>query len=124
VAEIINGASQPERMGACIDTCHAFAAGYDLRTEETYQATMEQLDGVIGYDRVKVIHLNDCKKGLAQRVDRHEHIGKGHLGLEPFKFIMNDPHFIHVPKLIETPKRRGFTDMDPVNLDLLRSLVQ
>jgi deoxyribonuclease IV len=123
VAEIINGVKQPERMGACIDTCHAFAAGYDMRTEETYQTTMKELDDVIGYDRVKVIHLNDCKKGLGQRVDRHEHIGKGRLGLEPFRFIMNDPHFSHVPKLIETPKRRGLTDMDPVNLDLLRSLV-
>ena len=124
VAEIINGANQPERMGACLDTCHAFAAGYDMRTEETYQATMEQLEDVIGYDRVKALHLNDCKKGLAQRVDRHEHIGKGRLGLEPFRLIMNDPQFSHVPKLIETPKRRGFTDMDPVNLKLLRSLVQ
>ena len=124
VAEIISDVNQPERMGACVDTCHAFAAGYDMRTEDSYQATMEQLDGTIGFNQLKVLHLNDCKKDLAQRVDRHEHIGKGYLGLEPFRFIMNDPRFNHVPKLIETPKRSGFTDMDPVNLGLLRSLVQ
>jgi deoxyribonuclease IV len=124
LAEIINGSCRPERMGACFDTCHAFAAGYDLRTEEAYQETMDHLNDTMGYDAIKALHLNDCKKGLGQKVDRHEHIGKGGLGLEAFRFIMNDPHFTSSPKIIETPKRLGLRDMDKRNLKLLRSMIR
>ncbi len=91
-------------MGVCLDSCHAFAAGYDLRTASDYQKVLEEFDNVIGLDRLKALHLNDCKKGLGLRVDRHEHLGKGTLGLEFFRLVMNDPRFRNVPKIIETPK--------------------
>jgi deoxyribonuclease-4 len=120
---IIQDSTAPERVGICLDTCHAFAAGYDLSNASGYETIMEELDAKIGLDCLKALHLNDCKKGLGQRVDRHEHIGQGKLGLECFRAIMNDSRLELVPKFIETPKTLNDQDMDPVNLNLLRSLV-
>ena len=109
----------PERMGVCFDTCHVFAAGYDISTEAGYAKTMQSFDDVIGLRRLLAFHLNDSKKGLGCRVDRHEHIGKGSLGLTVFRCLMNDPRFIETPMVLETPKD---DDMDRVNLAVLRSL--
>lgn len=123
VAWILQESVAPERMGVCLDTCHAFAAGYDLRDRSGYTNSLEEFDRIIGLNRLKVLHLNDSKKGLGSRVDRHEHPGRGMLGLECFRLIMNDRRFSNVPKLIETPKELDGVDMDAVNLNLLRGLV-
>jgi deoxyribonuclease-4 len=105
------------RIGACFDTCHAFAAGYDIRTKAGFETAMEELDNTIGLGNLHVFHLNDSKAGLGSKLDRHEHIGKGKLGLAPFKHIMK--RFKHIPKVIETPKE---DNMDAVNLRILRKL--
>jgi deoxyribonuclease-4 len=122
LAAIINGSRFPKKFGVCFDTCHTFAAGYDTATEDGYRDTMEQFDRLIGVGRLECFHLNDSKKGLGSRVDRHEHIGQGALGLNPFRFILNDPRFAAVPKILETPKGDN-DEMDAVNLALLRGLV-
>lgn len=119
---IISGSRFPDRFGVCFDTCHTFAAGYDTASESGYQETMNKFDRIIGLDRLQCFHLNDSKKGLGSRVDRHEHIGQGTLGLNPFSFILNDPRFTFVPKVLETPKGDN-DEMDAVNLALLRGLV-
>ena len=120
---IINGSKFPEKFGVCFDTCHTFAAGYDTATDAGYADTMEQFDRVIGLEKLQCFHFNDSKKGLGSRVDRHEHIGQGALGLNPFRFILNDPRFAAIPKILETPK--GDSDeMDAVNLGVLRGLVK
>lgn len=120
---IIDGSAFPERFAVCLDTCHTFAAGYDLVTEEGYRQTFAEFDRIIGLDRLQAFHVNDSKKGLNSRVDRHEHIGQGAMGLAPFRFLMNDPRFARVPKLLETPKGDN-DEMDAVNLKVLRSLVE
>jgi deoxyribonuclease IV len=112
-----------EKIGFCVDTCHIFTAGYDIRTKTAYGKTMRAFDRIIGLDRLFVMHLNDAKKGLSSHVDRHEHIGEGAIGHEAFRFIMNDKRLRAVPKIIETPKKKGRVDYDPVNLKRLRSLV-
>ncbi|MFZ4856992.1 MAG: deoxyribonuclease IV [Desulfuromonadaceae bacterium] len=122
LAAIVNGSRYPEKIGVCFDTCHTFAAGYNTATEEGYRDTMEQFDRLIGLDRLHCFHLNDSKKGLGSRVDRHDHIGQGTLGLNPFRFILNDSRFQSVPKILETPKGDN-DEMDAVNLALLRGLV-
>ena len=99
----------------------AFSAGYDIRTKKAYDETFKKFNKVIGLNKLKVIHLNDSKKDLGTRVDRHEHIGKGFIGLEAFRLILNDPRFKKIPKIIETPKQG---DMDKKNLKFLRSLVK
>ncbi len=119
---IIDGCRYPERFGVCFDTCHTFAAGYDITSEEGYRSTMAEFDRVIGLDRLECFHFNDSKKGLGSRVDRHEHIGQGMLGLNPFRFILNDQRFAATPKILETPKGDN-DEMDAVNLGLLRGLV-
>ncbi|GFO62714.1 deoxyribonuclease IV [Geomonas paludis] len=120
---IVTGCSDPTRFGVCFDTCHAFASGYPIADHDGYRRTFDEFDALLGIDRLMAFHLNDSKKGLGCKVDRHEHIGAGTLGLEPFRFILNDPHFALVPKVIETPK--GDEDeMDAVNLKLLRSLIE
>ncbi|MBI4965192.1 MAG: deoxyribonuclease IV [Desulfomonile tiedjei] len=119
---ILENTVDPERMATCLDTCHAFAAGYDLRDSSGYEKFVEKFDSMIGLNKLKVMHLNDCKKELGRRVDRHEHIGKGMLGLECFRRIMNDPLLRDVPKLLETPKLLDGQDMDPINLAILRDL--
>jgi deoxyribonuclease-4 len=106
------------RVGVCFDTCHAFAAGYDLSTPEGYAATFQALDRAVGLDHVKAFHLNDCKKPLGCRVDRHEHIGQGRMGLEPFRLLVNDRRWKDTPGFLETELR--FAE----NLALLRSLVR
>jgi deoxyribonuclease-4 len=112
----------PERLGVCFDTCHAFVAGYELRTREGFEGTFQELDRVIGLERVKVFHLNDAKKGLGSRVDRHTHIGQGLLGLEPFRWLLNDPRFREHPMVLETPKGPEMEE-DRQNLAVLRSLL-
>lgn len=119
---IIKGSDYPDRFGVCIDTCHSVAAGYELRTPEGYAATFAEFDELIGVERIACFHLNDSKKGLGSHVDRHEHIGQGELGLEPFRMLLNDPRFKTVPKMLETPKGDN-DEMDGVNLALLRSLI-
>lgn len=119
---IINGSRYPDRFGICFDTCHTFAAGYNTATAEGYADVMEQFDRLLGLQRLHCFHMNDSKKGLGSRVDRHEQIGQGALGLELFRFLMNDPRFTTVPKILETPKGDN-DEMDQVNLTLLRGLV-
>jgi len=122
LAEIIDRIEQRDRMGVCLDTCHVFAAGYDLRTRRTYRRTMRALDGAVGLDRLRVIHVNDATGDLGSRLDRHAHIGQGRLGEEAFRLLMTDHRLVNVPKIIETPKRKGRTLMDGVNLATLRHL--
>ncbi len=114
--QILDGTNSA-RIGVCFDTCHAFAAGYDIRTKSGFEATMEELDNIIGLKNLHAIHLNDSKGELGSNLDRHEHIGKGKLGLEPFRQIMNT--FMNIPKVIETPKK---DNMDTINLEVLRGL--
>ncbi|SHO50418.1 deoxyribonuclease IV [Desulfopila aestuarii] len=112
----------PEKIGVCVDTCHIFAAGYDLRTTEAYQATMVELDREVGLAQVKFFHLNDSKKGCGSRVDRHEHIGKGMIGLEGFRHLVNDQRFATMPMTIETDKGDDLAE-DRENIAVLRSLL-
>ncbi len=105
-----------QRVGVCVDTCHVHAAGYDIATPEGYHATFRELDRTVGLSRIEAFHLNDCKKPRGSRVDRHEHIGDGELGLTPFRLLLNDPRFADVPGFLETEQR--FRE----NLAVLRSL--
>ena len=100
---IIDHVEDKSRVGVCIDTCHAYSAGYDIKSEEGYRKTFEQFDEVIGLSFLKGMHLNDTKKELGSHVDRHDSIGKGLLGEEVFKRIMNDPRFDDIPLILETP---------------------
>lgn len=122
LAAIREMVEEAERVAVCFDTCHAFAAGYDLRTPEAYAETMAEFDRVLGLDLLRCFHLNDSKKGLGSRVDRHQHIGQGLLGLEPFRLLLNDPRFVHLPGLLETPKGPEMLE-DVENLRVLRGLV-
>lgn len=124
LAEIIERSGVDRRIGVCYDTCHTFAAGYDIRTRQTYEQTMGSFDRLLGIERLRAFHLNDSKKGLGARVDRHQHIGWGQLGLEPFGLIMNDPTFRNVPKIIETPKEGNPGLYDRINLDTLMGLMR
>lgn len=110
------------RVGICFDTCHVFAAGYELRTRDAYERAIESMERHVGLDNVGAFHLNDSKKPLGARVDRHEHIGDGHIGLEPFRFLLNDPRFTKIPKVIETPKPVEH-ESDRRNLSVLRGLI-
>jgi deoxyribonuclease-4 len=123
LARIIEGVKDDQRLGVCYDTCHTFAAGYDIRTKEKYEATFKEFDKVLGLSLLEVFHINDCKKEIGSRVDRHEHIGEGKIGLEGFKLLMNDIRWEHVPKILETPKEVG-TEKDIQNLKKLRNLVK
>lgn len=102
IASIINDVEDKERVGVCLDTCHTFTAGYDLRTKETFEATMDEFDRVVEMKYLKGMHLNDSKPDLGSRVDRHQSIGKGKLGVETFRFIMNDSRFEEIPMVLET----------------------
>ena len=124
LASILDGIDDLHRIGVCFDACHVFAAGYDLRSSKAYTRTMQAFDDIIGIDRLYFIHLNDALKPLGSKIDRHTHIGKGHIGLQGFGYIMNDPRLAHIPKIIETPKGNGTIDFDKINLDRLRGLVQ
>ena len=119
---IIDSSAFPDRFAVCFDTCHTFAAGYDITTEEGYRSVFAEFDRIIGLDRLRCFHFNDSKKGLGCRVDRHEQIGQGAMGLTGFCLLMNDPRFVAIPKILETPKGDN-DEMDAVNLELLRGLV-
>ncbi len=112
----------PSRVGVCFDTCHVFAAGYEMRNYDAYQRTIDEMLRHVGLDNVGAFHLNDSKKPLGSRVDRHTHIGEGELGLEPFRFLLNDARFKRIPKVIETPKPIEH-ESDRKNLRTLRSLI-
>jgi deoxyribonuclease IV len=120
---IMEGSSFTDRFGICFDTCHAFASGYQINERDGFERTFEELNQAVGIAALQAFHLNDSKKGLGCKVDRHEHIGAGALGLDAFRFIMNEPRFVGIPKFIETPKGDD-EEMDLVNLTLLRSLVE
>ena len=131
LAEIIERLKATPRVGVCLDTCHLLAAGYDICSPEGYAATFEAFDRIVGLERIHAFHLNDSKKPCGSRVDRHEHIGKGCLGLEPFRMLLNDPRFaghamlLETPKL-ETPASKRRSDRDPWdarNLKTLRGLM-
>ncbi len=122
LAYILQHSRHSSQLGVCVDTCHIFAAGYDIRSVEKYSATMKELDNQVGLQRVKFFHLNDSKKELGSRVDRHEHIGKGAIGLAGFKNLLNDPRFTGLPMTLETPKSDSLEE-DRENLKTLRSLM-
>jgi deoxyribonuclease-4 len=130
LAAIIAHLDGDERVGVCLDTCHLLASGYDITTEAGYQATFAAFEHLVGLDRLRVFHGNDSKKPCGSRVDRHEHIGDGCLGLEPFRRLLHDPRFAAVPLLIETEKAQserggGGIVPDPFdvrNLNTLRAL--
>lgn len=127
LAEIIDRLDGTPRIGVCLDTCHLLAAGYDIVTPDGYRQTFESFDRTVGITRIQAFHLNDSKRPCGSRVDRHEHIGKGCLGLEPFRLLLNDPRFsehgmlLETPKL-ETPESRRRSDVDPWDARNLRTL--
>ena len=130
LASIIAKAGDHKRLGVCLDTCHLLAAGYDIVSPQGYASTFAQFGRLVGFDRLKVFHLNDSKRPLGSRVDRHEHIGQGFLGLEPFRRLLNDRRFRSLPMLLETPKGEGKASgpitadpLDQKNLDTLRGLL-
>lgn len=119
------------RVGVCLDTCHLIASGYDLCSAEGYASTFTQFGRLVGFDRLQAFHLNDSKKPRGSRIDRHEHIGRGCLGLEPFRRIVNDPRFRRLPMMLETPKEEGRSPVkievdrfDEQNLETLRRLIE
>ncbi len=120
IEHIIEGIEQVDRIGICFDTCHAFVAGYELRTEKSLKATIQHFDAVIGLERLKLIHLNDSKGGLNSRLDRHEHIGLGYIGESGFRVILSEEHIRKLPMILETPvdARRG----DIENIRVVRAL--
>ena len=121
LARLFELIDEPERVGVCIDTCHLLAAGYDIRTAKSYAAVFKRFDEIVGLKRIEAFHLNDAKKPIGSRVDRHEHIGKGFIGLEGFRALMRDRRFEKVPMVLETPKGKDMAE-DVENLSLLRSL--
>ncbi len=122
LASLLKQAGHPGRTGICLDTCHLFAAGYDIRTKADYEQTMAQFDRIVGLDKIQAIHLNDSKKELGSRVDRHEHIGQGEIGLEAFRCLLNDKRLNHLPMVLETPKDEECAE-DVMNLKVLRGLI-
>ncbi|MBA2301774.1 MAG: deoxyribonuclease IV [Acidobacteria bacterium] len=127
LAEIIDRLQHTDRVGVCIDTCHLLAAGYDICSEAGYRRTFEEFHRIVGLRRIRAFHLNDSKKPCGSRVDRHEHIGKGCLGLDPFKLLLNDPRFVDHAMLLETPKletpeSKRRSDCDPWDARNLRTL--
>jgi deoxyribonuclease-4 len=118
---MLDRAGGSPRVGVCIDTCHLFVAGYDLRSPAGYARAMDECVSVVGADRVLAFHLNDAKAPLGSGLDRHEHIGQGHLGLRPFRLLLNDARFARVPKVLETPKEPE-PQADLANLARLRRL--
>ena len=125
LAYVISRVREPERLCVCVDTAHLFAAGYDIRTESGIRKTLREFDRVIpqARNRLVAIHLNDSKAGCGSRVDRHEHIGKGRIGLDAFQFIMRDRRFCNIPKVLETPKGKDLRE-DVMNLKTLRRLAE
>lgn len=129
LAVMLDATDRPDRMGVCFDTCHAFAAGYDLRSAESYAATMDTFDRIVGLDQIHCFHFNDSQHELDSRRDRHAHIGQGHIGAAGFAHFVNDPRWQDHPAHLETPKTETDDDgndveMDPVNLAALRDLIR
>ncbi len=125
LAEIIEGVDAGERVGVCLDTCHVFAAGYDIRKPSDYARTVDEFDRIVGLDRLICIHGNDSLRECGSRVDRHAHVGQGQIGRGGFRSLVNDPRLAHVPIILETPKGlddKG-RDLDRLNLSVLRNLV-
>jgi deoxyribonuclease IV len=122
IAYIIERVREPERLCVCLDTAHVFAAGYDIGSEAGVKQTFREFDRVIGLNRLAAIHVNDSKTARGSRVDRHQHIGKGQIGLDAFRFIMRDRQFRKIPKVLETPKGKAMRE-DVANLKTLRDLV-
>lgn len=120
LAYIISKVEDQSRVGVCYDTCHGFAGGYDIRTKEAFAATFKEFDEVIGLSYLKGFHLNDCKKNLGSRVDRHEKIGHGTIGVDGFKHIVNDKRFEDIPMILETPDQEGWA----TEIEFLYSLQQ
>ena len=123
LAWILQHAAHPARLCVCADTAHLFAAGYDISTEAGVRETFERFDRSVGLERLVAVHCNDSKTGLGSRVDRHEHLGKGKIGLAPFRFLMRDRRFAAIPKVLETPKGKELAE-DRENLAVLRSLAK
>jgi deoxyribonuclease-4 len=125
LGDILDRVKHPERLGVCVDTCHIFAAGYSLATGEEYDETIDRLDRSVAINRLRAWHLNDSCRERGSRVDRHAGIGAGHMGLEPFRHVVNDRRFGHLPMILETPKgvEQG-EDLDVRNLRTLRQLVR
>ncbi len=124
LATLLDGVRNPDLLGVCFDTCHVFAAGYAMEPEKNYKATMRDFNKTVGVQQIKAFHMNDSKAKFGARVDRHAGIGKGEMGLEPFRFLLNDRRFRKVPMLLETPKGefKG-KDLDVINLTTLRKLI-
>lgn len=120
---LIDNVENKKRVGVCVDTCHIFTAGYDLRKKSDYEKTLSEIDNVIGIDQIRLFHVNDSKKDFGTRVDRHEHIGKGFIGLEAFKCLVNDDRLKEIPMIIETPKGKDLKE-DEENLKKLRKLIR
>ena len=120
LAYIIDKVEDKSRVGVCLDTCHTYSAGYDLKTEAGYKATFEEFENVVGFSYLRAIHLNDTKKEFGSRVDRHDSIGKGLLGMEFFERLMNDPRFDNMPLILETPDETLWAE----EIVLLQSLVK
>lgn len=123
LATLLKLTGHPDRVGICLDTCHLFTAGYDIRTPAAYEKTFQDFDRIVGIKNICAIHLNDSKKELGSRVDRHEHIGKGEIGLSAFRSLMNDRRLAHVPMVLETPKDEETLAEDVMNLKTLRKLI-
>ncbi len=123
IAKIIELVDNPERITTCIDTAHIFAAGYNIKDESEYDKVISEFDSIIGLDKLQCFHINDSKKELGSKVDRHEHIGQGYIGLEGFRNIMNDNRLTHIPKILETPKGKEQLE-DIENLNVLRGLIK
>ncbi len=123
LAELIDGVEDKDHMGVCLDTCHIFAAGYPLVDPKDYAATMKSFDDIVGLDRLRIFHINDSLKEFDSKRDRHEHIGKGFIGLEGFRNIVNDKRLKNVPLILETPKGDDLAE-DIENLKVLRGLVK
>ena len=124
LAALLRFTRPAQRVGVCLDTCHLFAAGYDIRNPTVYAKTMADFDRIVGLKQVQAIHLNDSKKELGARVDRHEHIGQGYIGLEGFRCLLNDPRLKGIPMVLETPKDEKTMAEDVSNLKTLRGLVK
>jgi deoxyribonuclease-4 len=122
LAAIRDQVEESDRVGVCFDTCHAFAAGYDISTEEGCKRVFKEFDSVVGLEHLKVFHFNDSKKGLGSRVDRHDHIGQGALGLECFRYLMRSRKFAKHPMSLETPKSEDLHE-DVENINTLKSLL-
>ena len=126
LAHIIENVREPERLRVCLDTAHLFAAGYDISSESGVRKILREFDRVIGRDRLVAIHVNDSKTPCGSRVDRHEHIGKGRIGLDVFRFIMRSPRFRKIPKVLETPKSKDLAEdvINLINLNTLRRFAE